>query len=441
MGDFFQNGVITTLHDFGTDDLDTMESRLSDILKRRDVALILPIIPRDLFSPAFNDIVKELAKVPYISEVVLSLGQTQDFADMVEARKRLRPLPQPHSVVWSSGPGIGKLFEELADNYLDVGQDGKGRGVWTGMGYVLSNRKLWVIAVHDCDIRNYSRRMLARLCYPCAIRGMDFEFTKSYYMRVSDKLYGRVTRLFFTPLVRALQTTVGKHDFLEFLHSFRYPLSGEICMTRALAHVMRMPGNWGLEIGTLSEVYRTCSLTRICQVDIASSYEHKHQNLDPADFQAGLLKMSVDITKVLLQTLASQGVVLPTHFFAALQASYLQMAREAIDRYASDAIINGLPYDRHSEGQSVESFSEAIRQAGIKFRKQPTGMPRIPAWNRVMSALPDFLDRLAEVVHAENAMADKAIAAQERKIIEIPSQQGNKRQTSQTEVRGMRDEG
>ncbi|MCF7957812.1 MAG: glycosyl transferase [Phycisphaerae bacterium] len=412
MGDFFQNGIITTLHDFGTENLESMENRLADILKRRDIALILPIIPRDLMSPAFNGIVAEIAQVPYISEVVLSLGQTDCFDDFVEARRRLRPLKQPHAVVWSSGPGIKKLFDELAEHYLDVGPDGKGRGVWTGIGYVLSNRKLWVITVHDCDIRNYTRKMLARLCYPCAVRGMDFMFTKAYYMRVTDRIYGRVTRLFVTPLIRAFQKTGGEHEFLSFLHSFRYPLSGEISMTRSLAHVMRMPGDWGLEIGTLSEVYRCSSLMRVCQVDIADRYEHKHQVLIPGDPKTGLLKMAVDIAKALLQTLASQGFVFPTFFFKTLQASYLQMAREAIDQYAADALLNGLPYDRHSEAKAIENFSEAIALAADHFQTDPTDLPRIPAWNRVMAAIPDFMERLSETVIHENRKADLVIIAE-----------------------------
>ena len=326
------------------------------------------------------------------------------------------------------------LFDELSENYLDVEPDGKGRGVWTAIGHVLSNRRLWVIAVHDCDIRNYSRKMLARLCYPCAVRGMDFEFSKAYYQRVSDKLYGRVTRLFFTPLVRALQTTVGHHEFLSYLHSFRYSLSGEICMTRSLAQLMRMPGDWGLEIGTLAEVYRCCSLTRVCQVDIAESYEHKHQEFIPGDHKAGLFKMSVDIAKVLLQTLIMRGVVLPSHFFEALQASYLNMAREAIDQYAVDAVINGLPYDRHSEGQAIESFSEAVRSAGRKLREDPTDLPRIPAWNRVTSALPDFLERLSTTVTEENRKADQAIMAEEKREtpIEIPADVQAKKPTLKT---------
>lgn len=413
MGDFFQNGLITTLHDLGTDNVDRMEARLSHHQKRRDIALILPIIPRDLNSPSFNDIVAELAKAPYLSQVILSLGQTDKFEDMVEARRRLRPLSQPYSVVWSSGPGITKLFDELGANYLPVGPDGKGRGVWTAIGYTLSNRKILVLAVHDCDIRNYSRRMLARLCYPCAVRGMDFEFTKAYYLRVADRMYGRVTRLFFTPLIRALQVTLGYTEFLSFLHSFRYPLSGEICMTRSLAHVMRMPGDWGLEIGTLSEVYRTCSITRVCQVDIADRYEHQHQELVTESPTEGLLKMAVDITKVALRTLASHGVMFPSNAFATLRASYLHMAREAIDQYAADALINGLPYDRHSEGHAIEGFSEAVSLAGDKILADPTDLPRIPAWNRVMSALPDFVDRLSTVVAEENRAAELALVSRE----------------------------
>ena len=423
MGDFFQNGVITTLHDFHADNVEQMEHRLAAMPKRRDIALVLPIIPRDLMSPSFNDIVAEIAQVPYLSEVVLSLGQTDNFDDLVEARRKLSPLSQPHSVVWSSGPGMKAMFDELADNYLSVGPDGKGRGVWAAMGYVLSNRKLLVIAVHDCDIRNYSRKMLARLCYPCAVRGMDFEFTKAYYTRVTGQLHGRVTRLFFTPLVRALESLLGHQEFLLFLDSFRYALSGEICMTRPLAHVMRMPGDWGLEIGTLSEVYRTCSLTRVCQVDIADEYEHKHQELIADDTTGGLLKMAVDISKVVLRTLAAQGVVFPTNFFQSLQASYLQMSREAVDQYASDAIINGLSYDRHSEAQAVEQFSESIRVAGQKILIEPTDLPRIPAWNRVMSALPDFIERLSALVTEDNRRADLVLAKETRPsshIIEIP---------------------
>lgn len=409
MADFFQNGVITTLHDFNTDSLASIEGVLANPLKGREIALILPIIPRDLNSSSFKGIVSELTKATYISEIILSLGQTAEFDDMVAARHALSSLPQTHTVVWSSGPGIKKLFDVLADHHLDVGKDGKGRGVWTAMGYAFSNRNIMVLAVHDCDIRNYSRKMLARLCYPCATRGLNFEFTKAYYMRVTDRIYGRVTRLFFTPLVRALQATVGNHEFLDYLHSFRYALSGEVAMRRSLAQVIYIPGDWGLEIGTLSEVYNSCSLARVCQVDIATSYEHKHQGLGLDEPSKGLIRMSTDIAKGLLRILASHGVVFPAHFFEALEATYLSRAREAVSQYDADAKINGVPYERNSEGQAVEGFAQAIRMAAQAFFREPTDMPRIPAWDRVISAMPDFLDLLRQTVADENDAAEQAL--------------------------------
>ena len=71
----------------------------------------------------------------------------------------------------------------------------------------------------------------------------------------------------------------GFHNFLEYLDSFRYILAGEFSMRADLARINRIPGDWGLEMGVLAEVYRNCSLRRICQVEITDFYEHKHQPL------------------------------------------------------------------------------------------------------------------------------------------------------------------
>ena len=67
-----------------------------------------------------------------------------------------------------------------------------------------------VIALHDCDIVNYSREMLARLCYPVANPNLDYVFCKGFYSRVTNKMHGRVTRLLVTPLVRSIQQLIGQ---------------------------------------------------------------------------------------------------------------------------------------------------------------------------------------------------------------------------------------
>ena len=68
-----------------------------------------------------------------------------------------------------------------------------------------------------------------------------------------------MTRLCVTPLVRALEQTLGSLPLLEFLDSFRYPLAGEFSMKTTLARQLRIPSDWGLEIGTLAEVFRNGS--------------------------------------------------------------------------------------------------------------------------------------------------------------------------------------
>ncbi|MDH4302342.1 MAG: glycosyl transferase, partial [Nitrospira sp.] len=266
-----------------------------------------------------------------------------------------------------------------------------------------------VIALHDCDIVSYDRQYLARLCYPVANPNLAYEFCKGFYSRVTDRMHGRVTRLFITPLVRSLQLLVGPHALLSFLDSFRYPLAGEFAMVRDLAWINRIPGDWGLEIGVLAEVYRNCALRRICQVDIADAYEHKHQTLSTHNADAGLLKMCVDITKSLFRNLASEGLVLSESTLKTLRATYLQAAQEAISRYENDAAINSLRFDRHKERQAVEVFLRGMTLATDSFLEDPLGVPMISNWSRVTHAVPDMFQRLMDAVeqdHAWNPTAD-----------------------------------
>ena len=279
---------------------------------------------------------------------------------------------------------------------------------------MLARRQSKVIALHDCDVLSYNREYLARLCYPIANPNLGYEFCKGYYSRVTDRLHGRVTRLFITPLIRSLQQLVGPHPLLTFLDSFRYPLAGEFAMVRDLAWINRIPGDWGLEVGVLAEVYRNCALRRICQADIADAYEHKHQDLSADNPNAGLLKMCMDITKSLFRNLASEGVVLSEGLLKTLQATYLQAAQEAISRYENDAAINSLKFDRHQERTAVEAFLKGLKLATGGFLEDPLGVPMISNWSRVAAAVPDIFGRLIEAVEEDHEWNPAAEAEQAR---------------------------
>jgi glucosyl-3-phosphoglycerate synthase len=311
-------------------------------------------------------------------------------------------LPQNTKIIWNNGKRMGKIYKAIEAADLPTGVEGKGRSVWMAYGYVLSQQHISAIALHDCDIATYNREMLARLCYPVTNPSLDYDFCKGFYSRVTDRLHGRVTRILVTPVLRALEKMIGYHPLLVFFDSFRYPLAGEFSMDIDLARINRIPADWGMEVGMLAEVYRNTAIRRVCQVDIADNYDHKHQELSPDDASKGLHKMCVDICKSLFRTLASEGIVFSEAFFKTLVATYVRTAQDMLKRYEDDAAINGLMFDRHEESLAVETFTNGIKRAAEMITEDPLGVPLIPGWDRVIAAIPDILTRIRDTVEEDN---------------------------------------
>lgn len=401
MADFYQTGVVATFHRLGKLNLEKIEAELSWYANERPIALVLPSLYSELEGDALKGIVRELREVKYVREIVVALGPaTED--EFRHAKNFFSVLPQKTSIIWNTGERIGEIYKTIARAELPIGEQGKGRSAWMAYGYVLSQLEFQAIALHDCDILTYSRDMLARLCYPVLNPNLDYDFCKGFYSRVSDRLHGRMTRLLVTPLLRSLQRILGYLPILLFFDSFRYPLAGEFSMDIDMARINKIPGDWGLEVGVLAEVYRNTSLRRVCQVDIAENYEHKHQELSPEDATKGLHKMCVDICKSVFRTLASEGIVFSGGFFKTLVATYVRTAQDMLKRYEDDAAINGLVFDRHAESLAVETFTNGLKKAAEIITEDPLGVPLIASWDRVTSAIPDILDKLRVAVEEDN---------------------------------------
>ncbi|MCY4266039.1 MAG: glycosyl transferase [Gammaproteobacteria bacterium] len=401
MGDFHQNGFITTLHNLGQRPLDAMEEELIGYKTIRPMGLVLPSLYSELQRPALATIIDELCQVPYLNEVVVGL----DRADLTQYRSALdyfSRLPQHHRVLWNDGPRLMAIDAQLKEMELAPTEMGKGRNVWYCFGYMMAKNSVEAIGLHDCDIVTYHRSLLARLLYPVANPNFSYAFCKGYYARVADDaMGGRVVRLFVTPLIRALKKVCGSSQYLEYLDSFRYPLAGEFSMRTSVINDLRIPSDWGLEIGVLSEMNRNFATNRVCQVDIAEIYDHKHQDLSIDDNTKGLSRMSVDIAKALFRKLATDGQVLSPETFRSIKATYYRIALDYIDSYQNDARINGLNFDRHTEEETAELFASNIMEAGKHFLARPMEKPFIPSWNRVISAIPDILKQLEEAVELD----------------------------------------
>jgi glucosyl-3-phosphoglycerate synthase len=410
MADFHQNGIITTLHNLTHRHLADLEQDLMQFSQQRPMGLLLPSLYSELEGAALPDIVQQLQTVPYLSEIVIGLDRA-DAGQYAKALDFFKALPQHHRVLWQDGPRLRAIDAELQALGLAPQQPGKGRNVWYCMGYILASGKAESVALHDCDIVTYSTEMLARLIYPVANPLFNYEFCKGFYARVAGgRLNGRVNRLLITPLLRALKAVMGPSDYLDYMDSFRYSLAGEFSFRRDVLNDIRIPSDWGLEIGVLSEMHRNYANNRLCQVDIADIYDHKHQDLSADDQQGGLSKMSIDIAKALFRKLATKGTVFSPEHFRSIKATYYRIALDFVETYRNDALMNGLAFDIHQEEASVEMFSRNIMAAGQVFLENPMETPFIPSWNRVQSALPDIFQRLYDAVEADHQEFARAVA-------------------------------
>ena len=260
--------------------------------------------------------------------------------------------------LWCGGP---RLTELLADNGLD-GDRGKGRDVWLGLGRALEEE---YVVVHDADTKTYSPALVERLLFPVA---NGHSFSKGYYARVEDgALYGRLFRLFFRPLVRALADATERREagVIEYLDAFRYALAGEFAATTDLVSTLRVQRGWGLEVGTLGETYANAGFAESAQVDLGR-YEHDHRSVDGP---TGLADMSRAVGEATLRAAEEGGVSVD---YDGLADRYREAAEAMITGYETDAAFNGLDYDREDERSQAATYADALGKPGPDTR--------LPAW-------------------------------------------------------------
>jgi glucosyl-3-phosphoglycerate synthase len=383
---------IGRIHDFSIN-FNVLKCRLNDLSEKYPSGVIIPILAKDLAGPAMPKIISGLNKCDYLKKVYIALSAT-DETDYNRALNVASKIEIPCDVVWCNRPEVEDILLQLKKKGLDVTElSGKGKDLWLTLG--IASLELYGIAIHDADIMSYTEAYPTKLLYTLVEPRLDFTFSKGYYARVdleNKKMYGRIYRLFINPLLAALQKKLNyKSTFIRYLQSFRYPLSGEMAIYSDLALNLRIPSDWGLEIGILAELYRNVSNKRICEVDLGF-FEHKHKSINPDT----LLKTAEDSFITLLRTLTeTEGINVSSAFLLSLQVIYRRFAQDRIRQYNADALCNSLNYDRHEEETNVDALSDVIVHAGKRYLKKPTSA-QLPDWLRIISAMPDARERLKE---------------------------------------------
>ena len=359
---------ITTLHDFGT---------ATPAAPTDDATVVVPMTEREHAGLAAERVLSTLEAVAP-ERVVVPLRASAERVDAIV--EWLCGFDLPLSVLWCDGPRLSGL---LSDAGLD-GERGKGRDVWLALG-VASDSDF--VVVHDADAKSYDEHHVPKLLYPLA---SGAAFSKGYYARVeNDRLYGRLFRLFYRPLVAAM--AADRHaPVVDFLGSFRYALAGEFATTGRLARRLRVQRGWGLEVGTLGEAFRLVGAEGSAQVDLGI-HEHDHRSVSGP---SGLSDMASQVGEALLRAVSENGYE-PT--YGTLESGYRAEAERLADAYALDAGFNGLDHDRAAESEQIDAYADTIGPPGTDTR--------LPAWvnaplepEDVVSAV---VDDLADATEAE----------------------------------------
>ncbi len=333
MNDFAQNGLITTLQRLNESHLATVENTLA--ASGASVALVLPCHASDLERPPLAHIIRELRSANWLGEIFVSMNGP-DRAATIRVGELFKDIPCPLRILWNEGGG-------------------KGENVASAFRIIIEENKHSVIATQDCDVASFRLHDLARLCLPVATMG--FRFAKAYYSRATDRLYGRVTRLFVAPLLQACTRVLGHHPLLDFLASFRFPLAGEIALTTETARLLPIAPGWTLELAMLCEAFRQIDPREICQIDGGSGYDHKHQPATTA-----LAEMSAHIAAELYRQLAAEGLSSSPETRAAIAEAYRREAAHSLRRSTALAQINALAYDKRDEEEAITAFHKRLAE-------------------------------------------------------------------------------
>jgi glucosyl-3-phosphoglycerate synthase len=381
MADFYQHARVPTLHHLAHADSAAREQEMLAWEEKKPVALLLPALYAECERPALPRILEEVSQACHISEVVLSMNgmnAAEHDRALLFCRQNLKG-KRAH-ILWNDGPRLTQVYQRMADAGLPGAHAGKGSNIWMGIAWLKARGFKGVVVSHDTDILNYSRDLLWRLCYPLLHPGMGYRFAKGYYSRVSDRLFGRVTRLLIFPLIQACRDVLGAKPLIEQLESYRYPLSGEFAADMDALQDFSLPGGWGLEIALLCEAFRHLPGEHQCQVDLGFHFEHRHRSLSHEEVgvnEPGLITAAADVARCLaFQVLRESEPRSAEGFMSLIIERYRSRAQEWLSRYEHVALLNGLRHDAEEEGAAVTAFGQALDRL---LQNLPTEGLRVPA--------------------------------------------------------------
>jgi glucosyl-3-phosphoglycerate synthase len=136
--------------------------------KWKKAVLVVPLLATEYTEeenrPVFENIVKQLSAVEYLSHIIFGLdGASNEEANELAEILKLHGLTN-FLIQHNNGSGFASIYEKLSEAGFAIDDPGKGRNMFLSFGIALA-LGAQCIGVIDADIRTFDHKMIDRLFY------------------------------------------------------------------------------------------------------------------------------------------------------------------------------------------------------------------------------------------------------------------------------------
>ncbi|MFC1787210.1 glycosyltransferase [Halobacteriota archaeon] len=274
-------------------DFDYTDFELSDLLLKKGDAKISVILPSFREKKTIGKIivkVGELVNERLVDEILVVEGSTLDGEIEYETIRVASEAAFDSLEDFYKFKVIHQSLPEICEILGTNVTRGKGDALYKGAACSQGD----ILVFLDTDIINIEERFAMGLIGPI-LSFKEILLSKAYYhrpkfqMRGKTIFGGRVTRLFMLPILKIL---CRMYNVFDGLQDFKYPLSGEIAVTRNVFESLSIPYHYGVDIAILIETYKKFGYETLSQVDLRD-HIHIHRS------DKALTEMVEKITKEL----------------------------------------------------------------------------------------------------------------------------------------------
>ena len=287
MSDFHQFGPVTALPRLVARPIEDLEARVLALTRRFPVALVIPMLPSEMDRPALARILEELTKVSYVDTLLISLNRAtaedharaQDYFASYEGRK---------VILWNEAPAVQVSWIRI----MRRGSTSASRARGAPAGWPSATSWPRSDVLHRLPGRRRGE-LLAGDAGPAGAAGHGARPWTS----TSSRPITRGSRIACMGASRGCcwrrcsppsPASSAQDPYIRYLSSFRYALSGEFATKvrprRADAPALRLGARDRHPVRGAAP----SRSERVCQVELAERYDHKHQDLSGGDPTKGL---------------------------------------------------------------------------------------------------------------------------------------------------------